>query len=196
MEGLLTGMEQKLSNLLLRMPPVKEKTTEEDGRVLIDQTPLLPTPPTYHRLPVEGEAQKLLKKDWSKFQIPNPPKIDLQLFSRENPRDWLRKCNKYFLNYQVPDEHKIEIIEMYLEGKAGKWFQGVKIEKPRLNWEEFGELLCRRFNDRTCKDVVEEFNKLQQVGSIDDYQERFEELKPLMMIKNRNLHENSSFLVS
>ncbi|XP_027081018.1 uncharacterized protein [Coffea arabica] len=86
---------------------------------------------------------------------------------------------------------------MYLEGKAGKWFQGVKIEKPRLNWEEFGELLCRRFNDRTCKDIVEEFNKLQQVGSIDDYQERFEELKPLMMIKNRNLYENyfiSSFI--
>ena len=47
-ESLLTGMEQKLSNLLLRMPPVKEKTTKGDSRVLIDQTPLLPTPPAHH----------------------------------------------------------------------------------------------------------------------------------------------------
>ncbi|XP_027062727.1 uncharacterized protein [Coffea arabica] len=205
MEGLLTGMEQnfrrileqKLSNFLIRMTPSKEKATEGEEGVRTVQTPLLPTPPAHHRLQVEGEAQRLLKKDWSKFQIPNPPKIDLQLFSGEHPRDWLRKCNKYFLNYQVPNEHKIEITEMYLEGKADKWFQGVKIERPRLGWEEFEDLLCRRFNDQTCKDIVEEFNKLQQVGTIDDYQERFEELKPLMMIKNRNLDENyfiSSFI--
>nr|XP_027123207.1 uncharacterized protein LOC113739959 [Coffea arabica] len=204
MEGLLLGMEQnflkileqKLNNLLLRTP-MKEKTTEGDGRLPVDQTPLLPTPPAHCRIQPEGEAQKLFKKDWSKFQIPNPPKIDLQLFSGEHPRVWLRKCNKYFLNYQVPHEHKIEIIEMYLDGKADKWFQGVKIEKPRLGWEEFEDMLCRRFNDRSCKDIVEEFNKLQQVGSIEDYQERFEELKPLMMIKNRNLDENyfiSSFI--
>ncbi|XP_027150544.1 uncharacterized protein LOC113750800 [Coffea eugenioides] len=79
---------------------------------------------------------------------------------------------------------------MYLEGRADRWFEGVKIEKPKLSWEEFEELLCRRFNDRSCRDVVEEFNKLQQVGNVDDYPEKFEELKPLMMIKNQNLDEN------
>lgn len=53
---------------------------------------------------------------------------------------------------------------MYLEGKADKWFQGVKIEKPGLGWTEFGDLLCKRFTDSICKDVVEEFNKLHQEG--------------------------------
>ena len=71
------------------------------------------------------------------------------------------------MNYQVPEEHKVDVIEMYLEGRADKWFQGVKIEKPKLNWEEFGNLLCCRFNDRTCRDIVEEFNKLQQIGNVE-----------------------------
>nr|XP_027081138.1 uncharacterized protein LOC113703854 [Coffea arabica] len=86
---------------------------------------------------------------------------------------------------------------MYLEGRADKWFQGVKIEKPMLSWEEFVDLLCRRFNDRTCRDIVEEFNKLQQIGNVEEYQEKFEELKALMMMTNRNMDETyfiSSFI--
>ncbi|XP_071926216.1 uncharacterized protein [Coffea arabica] len=92
---------------------------------------------------------------------------------------------------------KVEIIEMYLDEKADKWFRGIKLEKPGLSWTEFGDLLCKRFTDSICKDVVEEFNKLQQDGSVEEYQEKFEELKSLMLIKNRNLDENyfiSSFI--
>lgn len=66
----------------------------------------------------------------------------------------MRKCNKYFLNHQIPDEQKLEVIEMHLDGKANRWFQGVKIKKPNLGWEQFRELLCSRFNDRNCMDVV------------------------------------------
>ena len=69
--------------------------------------------------------------------------------------------------------------------------------KPRLTWEEFREILCKRFNDNGYRGVVEKFNVLQQKGSVEEYRERFEELKPLMMIKNKNLHESyfiSSFI--
>lgn len=34
------------------------------------------------------------------------------------------------------------------------------------------------------RDEVEEFNKLQQEGSIKNYQEKFEELRSLMLLKN------------
>ena len=101
------------------------------------------------------------------------------------------------MNYQILDHQKVEIIEMYLDGMADKWFQGVKLEKPGLSWSEFGDLLCKRFSDSICQDVIEEFNKLLQERSVGEYQEKFEELKPLMLIKNRNLDENyfiSSFI--
>ena len=85
------------------------------------------------------------------------------MFSGENPREWIRKCNKYCLNYQIPEDHKMEVIEMYLEGRADNWFQGVKLEKLGLVWGTFVELLYKRFDHRSGKDVVEEFNKLQQL---------------------------------
>ena len=104
--------------------------------------------------------------------------------SSGNPREWLRKCEKYFLNYQIPENQRIDVIEIFLEGKADNWFQGVKLERPRMSWSEFCELLCERFAGKWSRDVVEEFNKLQQKGTVEEYEEKFEELKTLMLIRN------------
>ncbi|XP_027088526.2 uncharacterized protein [Coffea arabica] len=71
------------------------------------------------------------------------------------------------------------------------------MEKTSLGWKEFEESLCKRFGNKICKDIVEEFNKIQQNGSVEDYQEKFEKLKPLMLMKNPQLDEGyfvSSFI--
>ena len=60
------------------------------------------------------------------------------------------------------------------------------MEWTSLGWAEFEEFLCKRFGNKICKDIVEEFNKIQQVGSVEEYQEKFEELKPLMLMKIPN----------
>lgn len=39
-------------------------------------------------------------------------------------------------------------------------------------------------------DEIEEFNKLQQQGSVKEYHEHFEELRTLMLIKNPRLSED------
>ena len=91
----------------------------------------------------------------------------------------------------------MEVIEMYLEGKAHNWFHRVKLEKAGLTWGTFEELLYKRFDNRIGRDVVEEFNKLQQVEQVEEWQEKFEELKTFMMIKNPHLGEEyfvSSFI--
>ena len=71
------------------------------------------------------------------------------------------------------------------------------MERTSLSWKEFEELLCKRFCNKICRDIVEEFNKIQQIGSVEDYQEKFQELKPLMLMKNPQLDEGyfvSSFI--
>nr|XP_027074255.1 uncharacterized protein LOC113698584 [Coffea arabica] len=57
-------LEQKFNNLLLKMTPGKDKATEGDDRVMIDQTPILPTPLAHQRLQTEGQVHKTFKKDW------------------------------------------------------------------------------------------------------------------------------------
>ncbi|XP_026416100.1 uncharacterized protein LOC113311482 [Papaver somniferum] len=46
-----------------------------------------------------------------------------------------------------------------------------------------------RFQESGHDDIVGEFNKLSQAGTVLDYQESFEELKALMLAKNRHLTE-------
>ena len=64
------------------------------------------------------------------------------------------------------------------------------MQKPRVSWNEFVNDLCQRFSDRTYADTIEEFNKLSQKSTLDEYQEKFEKLKPYMLQFNSNLLES------
>jgi len=64
-------------------------------------------------------------------------------------------------------------------------------------WGEFTEKLCERFRERSMSDIIEEFNKLRQVGDLKTYLKRFEELRSLMSSQDPHLFEAyfmSSFL--
>ena len=81
--------------------------------------------------------------------VPNPPKVELPFFEGYRPQEWIRKCEKYFLVHQIPELQKVEIVEMYLEGMAEIWFQGIKRSKGKLSKEGFCKLFCWMFGDRT-----------------------------------------------
>ncbi|KAL4363523.1 hypothetical protein GQ457_04G038370 [Hibiscus cannabinus] len=125
------------------------------------------------------------------------PKIELNMFEGQNPRGWVRKCQKYFAIFDIPEGQKLEIASMYLSGKAETWFDGYIMQKHRATWHEFTADLCHRFCDKAYHDVIEEFNKLMQRSTVEEYQERFEELKPFMLQHNPHLEEGyfvSSFI--
>ncbi|XP_039020842.1 uncharacterized protein LOC120152769 [Hibiscus syriacus] len=83
---------------------------------------------------------------------------------------------------------------MYLTGKAEIWFDGYIMQKHHVTWHEFEADICHRFSDRSFCDIVEEFIKLTQKGSVEDYQEKIEELQPYMLLQNPTLTEE--FFVS
>ncbi|XP_027102590.1 uncharacterized protein [Coffea arabica] len=186
-------LEQKFNALMKVMMKDKGGQENEGG----PSEPLLPTPPSHVRLATQAEMAGQQQESRGRMFTPNLPRLDLPMFMAGNPREWLRKCHKYFLNYHIPACQKVDLVEMFLEGKADNWFQGVKLAIPGLNWEEFSELLCERFSGKGSLDIVEEFNKLQQVGTVEEYEEKFEELKTLMLTKNPRLDESyfvSSFI--
>ncbi|KAL4289992.1 hypothetical protein GQ457_14G023380 [Hibiscus cannabinus] len=82
------------------------------------------------------------------------PRIEFQTFDGTNPRGWIRKCQKYFAIFEVPENQKLELATMYLVGKAETWFDGYMMQKNRLTWREFISDLCHRFGDRNYGDVV------------------------------------------
>jgi len=65
-------------------------------------------------------------------------------------------------------------------------------------WSVFTDDLCVRVgDDRSMRDIIEEFNKLKQIGVVQIYQLKFEELRSLMMVHYPHLLEEyfvSSFI--
>nr|CAD1831413.1 unnamed protein product [Ananas comosus var. bracteatus] len=103
------------------------------------------------------------------------------MFEGENPRNWVRRCEKYFEIYGIKEQQKLELVTMHLEGRADTWFQGYMAEKGVINWALFSEEVCQRFDGMGMSDVVEEFNKLAQQGTVEEYEEQFEELRARLL---------------
>lgn len=87
------------------------------------------------------------------------------------------------------DEQNVHMATLYLEGKSYVWFQDYQTGKGILYWEDFIIDVCTRFQDLGHDNFIREFNKLDQTTRVLEYQERFEELKALMLAKNPSLSE-------
>lgn len=174
----------------------RERVVRRDGELLIDKSPILPTPSHSSPLAMIFKQRGDDKENQGKRSFAHP-KVELTHFSGEDPRSWIRKCNKFFLFHQVSETLKYDLVEMYLDGKADTWFQSYKFVKGVVSWEVFCDDLVKRFGRKGGVGEQEEFNKLVQLGSLSEYIDKSEELKSVLLCKNPYLDESyfvSSFI--
>lgn len=84
---------------------------------------------------------------------------------------------------------------MHMDPRVDIWFHGYLAEKGVVNWEMFAQDICKRFD--SSGDVVEEFNKLTQHGTVEEYQEQIEDLRSQLLDTNSHFAQEyflSSFL--
>ncbi|KAK4421833.1 hypothetical protein Salat_2133900 [Sesamum alatum] len=118
--------------------------------------------------------------------------IEFPRFNGDEPKGWIRKCHWYFeVVYTIPEDQKISLASIYLEGKAELWFQGWVNGKCTPSWQHFVESVYERFEGVDPGAMLGEFNTLQQgTGTIEQYLERFEELKSHVMIFHSDFPES------
>lgn len=190
----VANLEAKFDTLLKLLK--KEKQPVEEGTIPMDKTPILATPESSVRIygePVNKGKTLNVQSSHSHFH----PKMELPLFDGHNPREWIRKCDKFCLVHQIEDGQKTDLAEMYWEGKVDTWYQSLKLTRGRISWKELSTLLIKRFEDKGVMDEIEVGVCFQQHGSVREYQEHFENLRTLMLIKNPRLPEDyfvSSFV--
>lgn len=91
----------------------------------------------------------------------------------------------------MTEDQKISLVVAYLNDVGDVWYQGWSQVREDCNWEEFV------IREKRTMDIVEEFNKMKQHGSVQEYQLQFEELKSLMLSRNPYMTKDyfvSSFL--
>ena len=108
-------------------------------------------------------------------------RLEIPIFEGKKPRWWVRRCERLFQFYRIPENQKITLAAAYLNEVADSWYQGwVQDEGMQGDWTNFLEGLYERFGEKNMADVVEEFSKLKQEGTVMEYQARFEELKSML----------------
>ncbi|KAH0705262.1 hypothetical protein KY290_012090 [Solanum tuberosum] len=128
--------------------------------------------------------------------VPIPhPKGELPSFEGYKPKVWLRKCERYFNLYRTQEHQKVEAAALYLNGLAETWYQSLVLSRGLVNWVDFKDELISRFEDELLDDIVEQFNRFVQTGSVDEFLGKFENLKAQMLVRNPHLND-AHFLYS
>lgn len=77
---------------------------------------------------------------------------------------------------EVPYEHRVSVAVLYIFGKAEFWWRGTGCDANRLPWHVFCTMLDERFNNVSEYELVEQIHNLKQVGSVEEYVNKFKEL--------------------
>nr|CAD1823585.1 unnamed protein product [Ananas comosus var. bracteatus] len=115
-------------------------------------------------------------------------------FNGTDPKGWLRNCEQYFDQYQVPEQQWIGIASMHIEGDARFWKQAYFFNRPRVNWSEFSDAICERFTAAKEGYPIREFSTCEQTNSIESCQKNCEAAKrsEIMVQEDDHIHEAGS----
>ncbi|KAH0661620.1 hypothetical protein KY284_026551 [Solanum tuberosum] len=109
--------------------------------------------------------------------IPRYTKLDFPWFTGQgDPLGWLNRCDHFFRHQQTPDEEKVSLASFHLEGNAQLCFLQLETDLPEPSWDEFKRYCNLRFGPPIRSQKLGELAKLHQIGSVADYQEKFEQL--------------------
>ncbi|KAG8388303.1 hypothetical protein BUALT_Bualt02G0111500 [Buddleja alternifolia] len=119
------------------------------------------------------------------------PRVEFPKFGGADPRTWVRKCARYFqIVSTVPEDQKVPLASVHLEGRAELWFQGYLERGVMPTWNQFLQAIYDRFDDTDPELMIGEFNKLHQTGTVTEYLEKFEDLKSHMLLFHREFPED------
>jgi hypothetical protein len=129
-------------------------------------------------------------------------KIDVPEFSGgldpNDFTDWLNHVERVFEYHEIPDHKKVKIVGIKLKGRASAWWEQIQTQRVRFgkkkvqDWSKMKKKLQEQFLPFNYRQTLyKNLHNLRQVGSVDDYTEKFYELMARV-----NLHEDEEQIVA
>ncbi|KAL5700184.1 hypothetical protein ACHQM5_025663 [Ranunculus cassubicifolius] len=89
----------------------------------------------------------------------------------------------------MDDNQKILFASLNFSDAADAWFQTDYIRFVALSWKDFALLVQQRFSEELSENMIGEFKLLSQKSFVLEYQQQFEQLRPLVLLQNPGLTE-------
>ncbi|RRT74654.1 hypothetical protein B296_00016726 [Ensete ventricosum] len=90
--------------------------------------------------------------------------------------DWISHAKHFFRFYRTPEESKVEIASIQLEGDAIQWYDLYETYHGVPSWGQFKRELQIHFGPSEYKNITEQLAKIRQTSTVQEYQSRFKHL--------------------
>ncbi|KAK2992554.1 hypothetical protein RJ640_010436 [Escallonia rubra] len=100
---------------------------------------------------------------------------------REDSYGWVRKAERYFEFNPMDANLKVNFASVHFEGQAEYWFSTYIKPRGKVYWQNFVRDLHARFAKLFKESELGEFHKLRQVGTVEQYYNKFETLRSILV---------------
>jgi hypothetical protein len=103
-------------------------------------------------------------------------RLNFPRFDGGDSSGWLYRAEQFFEYHQTQPTQQIRIASFHLEGEALLWYRWAMATNLMVAWPEFSKAFLTRFKPTKYDNSAEALAKLQQTGSIQEYQTELERL--------------------
>lgn len=122
------------------------------------------------------------------------PKLELSLFSGDDPSGWLEQCEKFFEMAGTPREQWVNLATGHFVGRAHTWSKGISIAWQVLNWQQLCSMISDRFSAVSAHEAVEKLQTMKHIGNVGKYIDYFE--KYVELVRRDHPYLQEAFLMS
>lgn len=122
-------------------------------------------------------------------------KCECPKFNGEDFKGWYVKLEQYFLAENVPEEMKVRVVMLSLEGDALQWHQyhqTIEGGLGSLSWESYMEAMRERFASDEVEDPMSALVELKQDDTVVKYHQAF--IRNLNLLQIPTSHAMSIFV--
>ena len=87
--------------------------------------------------------------------VSKEPRLEIPLFSGDDPIGWLVACEFFFDMTGTPYEQWVNMATGHFQGRASTWLKNICIPWQMVTWQQFCNLIADRFTDANAHEVVE-----------------------------------------
>lgn len=105
-------------------------------------------------------------------------KLDFPCYAGTEPTEWLHQANKFFRYQNTLEDQCVLLASFHMDREANQWLQWLqrtyKADHCVITWDVFEQELLARFGPIEYEGFDEALSKIEQTGSLRDYQCEFE----------------------
>lgn len=112
----------------------------------------------------------LNSNDWQRHIQLDAPRFH----GDDDPYAWAFRIDNYFSFHNTAEAQRLQIVCLYLDGRALCWFRWLKTSGLLTTWDDFLKQVKLRFGPSRFEDHMGKLAKLVQKGSVEEFMSAFE----------------------